>query len=92
MEVTTRTLHDHAILHPLLTQKGWEVLPPVIMTTCLRGTLHTTTTELLQELCVFTNRIHKLMKTFSQVAIKYSTHIISNKRKLENKKGLVPLD
>ena len=28
-------------LQPLLTQQGWDVLPPIIITKGMRGTIHT---------------------------------------------------
>ena len=62
--------------NPLLSQQGWIVLPAIIITARMRGAIHTSTT----------NKIHKFLEIFSQVAIKYLTRIISNKQNLRRNK------
>lgn len=57
----------------------------------IRGVIHIPTVKLLQELQIPTSKIYKLMKNFSQIAIKYLTHIILNKQKLEKKQTPIPL-
>jgi hypothetical protein len=80
------------ILHPLLYQLGWRILPPIIIMATMQDIIHTTTTKHPQDLHNPNSKIHKLMESFSQIGIKYLTHIILNKRKLEKKQAPVPLD
>jgi len=91
-EATTRKLEKYDILLPLLTQQGWAVLPQKIITAGIRGSIHTATTKSLLDLKIPNNKIQKLMETFSQISIRYLTHIILNKRKLEKKQAPIPLD
>ena len=92
VEAINQKLDKYAILHPFLSQLGWIILPPVIITTRIRGILHTTIVNLLQNLQIPNSKIHKLMDIFSQIAISYLTYIILNKRKLDKKQIPVPLN
>lgn len=40
----------HDILHTTLTQQGWSVLPPIIITTCISCTIHKATNKNLLDL------------------------------------------
>ena len=79
-------------LEPLLTQQGWDVLPPFIITTRIEGSIQILSVESLKNLNIPNQKIHKLMETLSQIAIKYLTHIILNRRKLEKKLPSIMLD
>ena len=79
-------------LEPLLAQQGWDVLPPFIITTRIEGSIQILSVESLKNLNIPNQKIHKLMETLSQVAIKYLTHIILNRRKLEKKLPSIMLD
>lgn len=92
IEATTPKMNKYAVLLSLLSQQGWEVLPPIIITIGIRGTIHTPSIDRLQELHISTPKIHKLMEKPSQITIKYLRHIILNKRKLEKKQLPVPLN
>ena len=58
----------------------------------MQDIIHTTTTKHPQDLHIPNSKIHKLMESFSQIAIKYLTHIILNIRKLDKKQAPIPLD
>ena len=76
LKARTRKLDKHAILLPLLIEWGWQVLPPVIITLGICGTIHTPTTKSLTNLKFPTIFFHKLMDTLLQISIlRYSTHI-----------------
>ena len=47
LEATTRHPDKYAVLLPLLTQQGWQVLPPIIINDGILDTIHTTTTKSL---------------------------------------------
>ena len=47
----------------------------------MKATIHTTTIKLLQDLQIPNSKIHKLMKSFSHIAIRYLRHINLNKKK-----------
>jgi hypothetical protein len=92
MEASNRNLNKHSILQLILTQIGWEALPLIIITARIRGTIHNPTIEGLQELKILNFKIYNLMDTFSKIAIRYLTHIILDKGKLEKKQALLPLE
>ena len=92
IEVTNRKLDKYAILHPLLSQLGRIVLPPIITTVGIRATIHTTIVKLLQDHQISNSQIHILTESFSQIATRHLTHITLNKRRLAKKQAPVSLD
>jgi hypothetical protein len=90
VEATNQKLDKHAILHPILSQLGWIVLPPIIIIAGIRGNSDTTTVKVLQDLQIPNSKIQKLMESFSQIAIRYLTHIILNIRELKKETSLGP--
>lgn len=66
-----RKLDKYATLQLLLAQLGWAVLPPIIITVKIKGTILNATIKHLQYLHILTFKIHKLMETFTQIAIQY---------------------
>ena len=92
MTAKSRKLDKYAALQLLLTQQRWDVLPPIIITTGIRGNIHTQIIKNLQKLNMPNHKIHKLMETLSKIAIKYLKHIILNKLKREKKLPPIPLD
>ena len=69
-----------AILQPLLTQQGWQVLPPVIIMANIRGIIDTSTTGHPMDLKIPTPKIHNIMETLSQFSVRCLTHMIMHKR------------
>ena len=78
LEPTHWKLDKYTILHLILSQLGWTTLSPTIIMATIQGTIHTTTTKHLQDLHIPNSKIHKLMKSFSQIAIKYLSYVILN--------------
>ena len=90
-EAITRKLEKYDTLKTTITQQGWMVLPKILITTCIQGSIHTNTIQRLIELKIPPNIIYKLMESFSKIVISYLTHIILNKCKFENNKPQFPL-
>lgn len=91
MEATNKKLDKYAILQPLLTHLGWEVLPPIVIIACIQGTIHNTSTKCLQELPhpqnIQTNR--QLLTNSHKTS---NTLILNNLRKLKKRQAPIPLD
>ena len=68
-----------------LRTTGWKVNPLVTITTGLRGAVHEQPIKELENLKIPKREIKILMKQLHQIAIKYLTYLILNKRKLDNK-------
>ena len=75
-EAITLKRDKHIILQPLQTQQGWKSLLPFMLTTCIKGIIHNATTKHPQELKSLTYKIHKLMESVSQIAMKHLIDII----------------
>lgn len=50
VEATTYKLNKYTILQTMLAQQGWDVLPPIIITTSINGSIHTPTIKQLSNL------------------------------------------
>lgn len=59
--------------------------------TIIVGVHDTTYKQALENLKMNRNEVKKIMKHIHQIAIKYLTYLILNKRKLDNNKKLVDL-
>jgi hypothetical protein len=71
----------------LLQNKGWKTNP---LTAGVRGAIHEYSIDQLKQLKIPKNSIKTLMKNIHQIAIKYLTYLVLNKRKLDNKQTPVP--
>ena len=65
--------------------QGSNIRPLILITTKVRGAIHTSSIELLENLHIPTSLIIKKMKTIHQIAIKYLTYLVINKKILDNK-------
>ena len=74
----------------VLIQQGWSVQTPIIITTRIRGYIHTTITQSVLDLKIPTNKVQTFMKTLSQITVRYLTHIFLNKRIHEKKPIPIP--
>ena len=68
-----------------LRAQGWNIRPLIVITVGVKGAIHTRSVELLENLHIPTSQIVKKMKIIHQIAIKYLTYLVLNKRKLDNK-------
>ena len=64
---------------------GWQVNPLITITTGVRGAIYEQPIKELEKLKIPKREIETLMKQLHQIAIKYLTYLILNKRKLDNK-------
>ena len=64
---------------------GWNIRPLIVITTGVRGAIHTRSIKLLENPHIPTSLIKKTMKTIRQIAIEYPTYLVFNKRKVDNK-------
>ena len=64
---------------------GWKVNPLVTITAGVRGSIHEQPIKELEKLKIPKREIKILMQQLHQIAIKYLTYLILNKRKLDNK-------
>lgn len=76
-------LDQYVALQPLISQKGWNRLAPIILTTSIRGTIHNHIVQSLKNLNITPHNTNKVMESFSQTPIKCLAHIMLNKCKLE---------
>lgn len=67
------------------------VLLCLIIAKRMRSSIYKATTKSLTDLKTPTNKVYKLMETFSQISIQYLIHIILNHRKLAKKLAFIPL-
>lgn len=81
----TRKDDGYAILNLLLTQQGCMVLPPIMITTSIQGTIHKMSTNSSYTSKILTTTIYKVMETFSQIATTYLVQIIMNRKKKKSK-------
>jgi hypothetical protein len=63
----------------------WQVNPFITITTGVRGAIHEQPFKDLGKLNIPKSKIKILMKHLHQIAIKYLTHLILNKIKVDNK-------
>lgn len=84
-------LDKYAILQPLLIQHGMSYRQQSLLYVLGKLSILKPPNS-LKEFNITTCDIQKLMKSFSQFAIRYLMHIILNKWKLEKKLSLIPLD
>ena len=73
-----------------LRTAGWKVKGLITITTRVRGAIHERPIKELENLKIPKREIKILMKQLHQIAIKYLTYLILNKRKLDNKQP--PID
>lgn len=85
MEATSHKLNQYTTPQLILSQHKWTIFPPIIITTKIRGTVHILIVKHHQKLEILTSQIHRLMESFTQIAINYLIHIILHQRKLEKK-------
>ena len=57
-KATCQNFNKYAILQPLLSQQGWEVVPPIIIATDIEGTTHTPSVKQLHKLHIPTHKTH----------------------------------
>ena len=69
---------------------GWQVNPLITIIAGVRGAIHEQTIKKLEKLKIAKNEIKRLMEHLHQIAIKYLTYLMLNKRKLDNKQP--PID
>ena len=74
-----------------LRRTSWQVISPITITTCVRGSIHKQLLKELEKLKNTQNRdsLTTLMKHLHQIAIKYLTYLVLNTRMLDNKQPLV---
>jgi hypothetical protein len=77
-EATYQNFNKYAFLQPLLSQQGWEVVPPIIITTDIKGPAHTPSVKQLHELHIPTHNIHTWKNDHK---LQYNTSHISTSRK-----------
>ena len=68
---------------------GWQVNPLITITVGIRGAIYEQPIKELERLKIPKNEVRSIMKQFHQIAIKYLTYLILNKRKLDNNQPLV---
>ena len=89
---TTKKTARHNPLIQTLRTAGWQVNPLITITTGVRGAIHEQSIKDLEKLKTPKSEIQTLMKHLHQIAIKYLTYLILNKRKLDNNNlPLIPL-
>lgn len=62
---TSCKLEKYDTLQPLLTQQGWNVLPPIIITATIKVSIHNPTIKHLINLKIPQYKINKLMEKIS---------------------------
>ena len=72
-----------------LRAAGWQVNPLITITAGVRGAIHEQSIEDPEKLKIPKSKIKILMKHLHEIAIKYLTYLIINKRKLDNKQSPV---
>ena len=85
--------HKHTKYDTLIhniRNNGWKINALITITTGVRGGIHEHSLEQLNNLKLPKSSIKTLMNNLPHNAIKYLTHMILNKRKLDNKPNPCP--
>ena len=92
LKTITRTIEKYQPLIDVITNRGWNVKPLIVITASARATTYIPSMKILEEkFKIPKNTIKQTFSEINTIAIQHAMSIILHKRRLENNESL-PVD